>query len=283
MADKKEENKENRKQERKATPYFDNYKQRYESHLVKKRGERQKQEQEGEGIIQKAGEEINAVEQKVLTEEQKIIEDVRKKLGESTNYLKEPKHIRIIKILAIIAVLAIIGYILASNFIISQDFNYFYDIGSQQDAKSPYLTPLNRISEIINDSNLNYRNLTSQLVYFIAPIPRGSENINVTAKFKDNFPLNAVMSIGASDNMTFWNYKYNLIRDKSNSTNNWLISSTTFNINQDSLAVKNSQLSLLFNVPHLGKNQTMNYTIPIDWINITVHKSGLFEKWREVK
>ena len=204
MAEENKENKE-KEQERKPTPYFDSYKQRYKAHMGKKREERQKQNQEG--IIQKAGGEINAVEEKVLTEEQKIIEEVRQKLGESTDYLKEPKHIRVLKVLAILAVLGIIGYILFQNFLISQDFNYFYDIGSQQDANKPYLIPLNRVSEIINDSSINYRNLFSQLVYFDAPIPRGSEDIYIAAKFKDNFPNSSAFSLGAKDKAE-WHYTY---------------------------------------------------------------------------
>ena len=56
----------------------------------------------------------------------------------------------------------------------------------------------------------------------------------------------------------------------------WLITETTFNIEE--LYIKDNKLSLLFNIPHLAKEEYKNYTIPIDWINITVYKPGLI-KW----
>ena len=50
----------------------------------------------------------------------------------------------------------------------------------------------------------------------------------------------------------------------------YIITQTTFNI--EDLYIKDNKLSLLFNVPHLGKEEYKNYTIPIDYINITVYK-----------
>ena len=50
----------------------------------------------------------------------------------------------------------------------------------------------------------------------------------------------------------------------------YIITETTFNI--EDLYIKDNKLSLLFNTPHLGKEEYKNYTIPIDYINITVYK-----------
>ena len=61
--------------------------------------------------------------------------------------------------------------------------------------------------------------------------------------------------------------------------NNWLIADTTFNIKDESLYVKDGKLSMVYNVPHLSNDQFINYTIPIDWINITVYKPSKVTEW----
>ena len=48
--------------------------------------------------------------------------------------------------------------------------------------------------------------------------------------------------------------------------------SIDYNVNND------NEVSLVFNVPHLFRNDTQNNTIPIDWINVTVYKPGIFDK-----
>lgn len=259
-----EENKKSNPEEDITNPYRHKlwYSERYRQRYNEKYGKKHPPEQ-------------NKIITEIAKEEKALEKEIKKDIGGIIDYAKEPKHIKIIKIFAILAVIGIIGYLLYANFIISQDFNYFYDIGSEQDAKKPYLTPISRVSDIVNEN----REMTDGLVYFTANIPRGSETISVQARFKDNFPNNSLMSIGASDNSTAWHYKYNLIFSTSNTTGQWLIGSTTFNIKQDKLSIKNNQLSILFNMPHFSKG-FKNNTIPIDWINITVHKPGLIEKWR---
>lgn len=179
------------------------------------------------------------------------------------------------KILAIGIPLLILAYIFFQNFLISHDYNYFYDIGSENDN---YLSPNSRISDKIIEDDSNYRNLTEGLVYFEVPILKGSNYININARFKDNFPEYGRLRIGASD-QEVWHYKYNLIFDESlfpNTNGQWLIGETVYNIKQDNLTIQNGKLSLLFNIPHLSPdaNTTNTQYIPIDWINITVHKDG---------
>ncbi len=118
-------------------------------------------------------------------------------------------YIEFIKILVIIMVpLIFIEFVIYSN-IKPQDFNYFYDIGSEEDD---YLSPVARISDKINNSEISCRNLTDQLVYFDIPIPKRANEINLSIKFKDNFPNNSKFSIGAKDQEE-WHYSYNLIYD----------------------------------------------------------------------
>lgn len=58
----------------------------------------------------------------------------------------------------------------------------------------------------------------------------------------------------------------------------WLIAETTFNIPKEDLFVKDNKLSFVFNVPHLSQEDFQNYTVPVDWIKLTVHKPGVFDK-----
>jgi hypothetical protein len=206
-----------------------------------------------------------------------ILEELEEKLEEGYEYLVEPKHIRILKIFVIAIAIGIIGYIIYSNFIISKDFIYFYDIGSNADIERPFLTPDFRITEAILEEEINYRNLTSQLVYFDVPIPRGAKTLYVEARIFDNFPKGAKISFGARDRDE-WHYLYQNFYNQTN-RNNWVVSGTQFDL-KDTFP-KNGKLSILFNTPHLNdnKNETNTQHIPVDWIKIKIHKPGLLEKW----
>ncbi len=110
------------------------------------------------------------------------------------HYFAAPKYVRALKILVVIVVLGTIAYLIAANLLLSQEFTYFYDIGGETDARSPYLTPINRVSDISD----NTRALTSSLVYFNAPLVRGAESIKVQTRLKENFPEEReIMNLGA--------------------------------------------------------------------------------------
>lgn len=115
--------------------------------------------------------------------------------------------IKTVKFLIILIPVLLILFVFYSNFIAAHNFNYYYDIGSSADAKKSILSPLARISETANDSAVNYRNLTSQLVYFDVPIPSGSDSVKIEARFKNIFPESATLSLGAKDS-DIWHYKY---------------------------------------------------------------------------
>ena len=104
----------------------------------------------------------------------------------------------------------VILYIFFMNFVVPRDFYVTYDIGGEKDSNSPYLSPLARITEPIDES---YRNITQNLVYLDAAIPRNSDEITVSVTFKDALPENSVFSIGAQQSSE-WNYTYNKVYDK---------------------------------------------------------------------
>nr|MBA4405540.1 hypothetical protein [Nanoarchaeum sp.] len=181
-------------------------------------------------------------------------------------------------IIALIPVIMLL-LLVANNFLIDRTFTKFYDIGNND----KYLTPLNRISE----STEEYRNLTAQLVYFDVTLPTGTESITVQTRLQPSLPNNSIISMGAQD-QDVWHYKYKPIFNpklqseespinytKAVEDNGWYITTTAFNIKQDNLTIVNNKLSLLFNVPHLSKNETLNYTIPVDYIKITIYKPGI--------
>jgi hypothetical protein len=142
----------------------------------------------------------------VLNKLQKDVERYEKGLKKEykgiLRYFTAPKYVRILKILVIIVVFGIIAYLIAANFLLSQEFTYFYDIGSETDARSSYLSPLERVSEISD----NTRNLSHSLVYLNALLVRGAESIKVQTRLKENFPVESkIMNLGAKDKQE-WHY-----------------------------------------------------------------------------
>lgn len=149
---------------------------------------------------------LEKAELKLEDSAEKAIKEVKEIEKKTYEYVKEPKHIRILKIIALIIPLIIISYLFYSNFIAIQEFNYFYDIGS---IGEKYLAPAARISNPI-EGIINYRNLTKNLVYFDVPIARDSEIVKVQVKFKDNIPDGYTIGLGVKD-QEVWHYKYHTI------------------------------------------------------------------------
>lgn len=138
--------------------------------------------------------------------EKKIESGLEKRYREIKEYITEPKHVRILKYIILIIPAIIILYLIYANFISSQDFHYYYDIGLENEN---YLSPSSRVSEIVSTDDINYRNMTESLVYFNVDVPRGSDKIIIKSKIKDVYP-NVKISLGAKDEEE-WHYKYNNI------------------------------------------------------------------------
>ncbi|MBU1246259.1 MAG: hypothetical protein ABIJ20_03680 [Nanoarchaeota archaeon] len=210
--------------------------------------------------------------------------EIKNSLDEAIDYIKEPKHIKILKILVVLIVIGLLGFLIYNNILISKEFNYFYDIGGERDTKKPYLIPAKRVSDIIVEEGVNYRNLTGHLVYFDVLVSRGAENINIEARYKENFPEKAKFYIGARDREE-WHYKNSKIYDSReyNQTGDWSIAKTGFSIEEDNISIMRGKLILAFNIPYLDQNETeyanyINNYIPIDYINLTIYKPGMIER-----
>ena len=238
-----------------------------------------KQEKEAPGLeIVKSIEEVEkGIEReaidlgKEIREEVQIVErEVEKELNIPVNFKK------IWLVLIILVIIGVVGFFIYKNFISSQEFNHFYDIGGIEDLKKPYLTPVARMSGVI-PATLNapdYRNITDGLVYFDVPIPAGSSEVEVSFRFVDYVPAKQKVRLGAKIAET-WNYTYEDVYVSENRTMALMVGKANFSLKD--LYIKDNKLNMLINIPHLGKNESMNYTIPIDWINITVKKDGYFK------
>lgn len=122
---------------------------------------------------------------------------------------KEKGIVKFFEIIVLIFCLFLIAYIFYANFISEKNFNYFYDIGSKADYLKPYLSPTARVSEA--ELNESYRNLTSQLVYFDVPIPRGADKIVIQTRVQ--IPeKNYKIFLGAR-NKKDWSYLTKLVFD----------------------------------------------------------------------
>jgi hypothetical protein len=168
----------------------------------------------------------------------------------------------------------ILAYILIINFLIPQEFTYFYDIGSKEDN---YIGPNFRISEKITEEDTNYREAIGHILYYEIELPINSREIEVKFKLKDNFPENSEIILGAR-NQENWSYIKHYVQDnKEYLDENWFTVKTTFYIKKENLHTNNKKISLILWMQHLAKEEYKNYTIPIDWINITVYKPGLIK------
>lgn len=116
------------------------------------------------------------------------------------------KHI---KLSILLIPVALILFLLYANLIKSYDFNYFYDIGSAEDKKTPYLTPIERLTEIENNQT---RNITKSLTYFKSNIPKGSSYMTAEIKFKSINAENERILIGFQ-NDSIWSYKNSPVYD----------------------------------------------------------------------
>ena len=57
----------------------------------------------------------------------------------------------------------------------------------------------------------------------------------------------------------------------------WRTSLVTFNVSD--LYIQDGKANILINIPHLAREDFKQNVVPIDWINITVHKTGFVEEW----
>ena len=76
-----------------------------------------------------------------------------------------------------------------------------------------------------------------------------------------------------------WSYvKHYVQDDKKYLENDWFTVETTFDVEEENLYPINKKISLILWMQHLAKEEYKDYTIPIDWINITIYKPSIFEK-----
>lgn len=56
--------------------------------------------------------------------------------------------------------------------------------------------------------------------------------------------------------------------------NGWLIGTAEFDVKD--LYVKDNKLSTILNAKHLSSSLYENYTIPVDYINVSIKRKGVF-------
>jgi hypothetical protein len=231
--------------------------------------------------IRKKKADIEEIERKFQEKVQAIDRDIVK----AEQWVKEPKHIIVLKVIVVLLAFGLVGYIFAVNFLISQDFDYFYDIGGGKDVKNPYLYPSQRISPSFLENQRDYRNLTGHLIYFDVPVPRGAETISFNILTKDPFPKNERFFLGIrKDSEGKYDYKeiFPNFEEEAIFSLEGMISVIDFDLT--SAYIAEGKLNTAFHLSYLepGKTQTNMSYIQIDWINIAVHKPGLFERY-EIK
>ncbi|MBS3084070.1 hypothetical protein J4423_04665 [Candidatus Pacearchaeota archaeon] len=183
--------------------------------------------------------------------------------------VKKPRVPLLIKLIIIAIPLFIFGYLITVNFIIDQEFNYFYDIGGEEDTAKPYLTPVERMSEIYNNSSENYRNVNYDLVYVNPPIQKGSEYADIQMRVIP--PINLSFLLGARISQE-WNYTWNELNLSHAPSGQWVVVGKKIQL-YETYSI-NDKLSMAIHIPKFSSANGDKFSI--DWINITVYKPGVF-------
>ncbi len=184
------------------------------------------------------------------------------------------KNINPIKIAIILIPVIIILYIINTNFIFDQEFNYHYDIGEEGQE---YLYPTDRTSDSFNAEGISYKTISEGLVYFFNDyLPPNTEKIEVTIRFQNNFPNKGKFYLGAKNDKE-WGYTSDEIFENNEiKKGEWITKKITYNFETDNLERgEKGDYFFVIRTPHLGQEEYKNYTVPIDYINITIYKPGL--------
>jgi len=187
-----------------------NWDEKFEQWKHKRENEKSKSEDGAHPLaLNSFGREIKESVERIEKSAEKTVEEVEEEIKEVEKGIKEyeksrPRHVKVFRFLAVLIPVLIVLYLISANFLVAQDFEYTYNLG---ESGENYLTPAERVSQSASDNGVSYKNLTGGLVYFDVPIARGAENVNVEVKFKDNFPENAKLSLGARDQEE-WHYLY---------------------------------------------------------------------------
>lgn len=191
---------------------------------------------------------------------------------------RKPINLPIGKILVSVVVLFLLCsavYFIYSFAISSKQVAYFYDIGTEDDANHLYLSPLMRVSNIASMDNVTYRNITGALVYFDIPASKKMTSLNISLRFKDNFPLDSAMYVGVRNSSADFDYNEQevYLKNSTNNSQNWTTVSAVFDAKN--IYVSDNKITVLINIPHLSGTANQN-VIPLDSINAIVKKSSLF-------
>lgn len=186
---------------------------------------------------------------------------------------KKNKTLENYKLLIYLIPLFFLIYLGYSHFIDSQEYIYFYDIGTKEDLENPLLSTQGRTSEPILDNELNYRKLEFPLIYFDVPLPRKVNDIKVEIRFKDNFTTDYPFKLGVRDEDE-WHYRYWEELLIQNEVGNWTILQGTFYFN--GIKVKNNKINFLIDTPNINNSNEEGNIVYVDWIKITFHRKGLF-------
>jgi hypothetical protein len=189
--------------------------------------------------------------------------------------------LKFVGFIVILIILGLAAYFVYTNFLTVQITNYTYNIGGSEDLDNPYLIPASRTSSVISKTSGNetvdYRNLASQLIYFEIPVSPKADTILVEMKIKNQFPKKGTMLLGA-DISKEWNYTSNLVYNRTlfpNTADEWIIVRSSFDVKN--LYIEKNKLSMLIELPYIQEDTEADYYIPIDWINATVTKDGMFD------
>ncbi len=152
-----------------------------------------------------------------------------------------------------------------------------------KDTNISLSTPHKQYEQNIQINNISYK-VPYQQKNTIT-LPQGSYNL---LSFNSNIIVEGNTYFAFNKDSLFNPYKFTITKNIAEADyiitnyippiedNGWLISTVKFNLSD--LYIKDNKLNVLINIPHLAKNETKNYTIPIDYIELEYYKKPLFSR-----
>lgn len=186
-------------------------------------------------------------------------------------------------------------------------YEFFIDFGSEDtDGEARLTGPMDRVSGPIIMDNITYRNLEGKYVYFELTSPHLSISSRVVIEARYSNVLDGQKIILGARNGNVWSFSWKdvsaLVREGSpdssiqiwggdnrgehgtvltqnrvSTENEWRVVRVEWEP-KDLYLINGHTLQFVFYTPHLGNEEYAEFTVPVDWVRITLVVSPLTER-----
>jgi hypothetical protein len=175
----------------------------------------------------------------------------------------------------IVAILLVFAVFFTVSIFSNSTKVHSYDIGGETDNQSPYLYPIDRLSNssVQDITSITYRNITSFLVYFKVPAEYKTGNLTISLSLLENLPFGSVINLRGK-NSTDWNYTSQLAYVSLGKKNLSSWKTATVQFNASDLIIENNTFTFAIESSHLSKALTKTNYVSLDKIEVSEAKKA---------